>query len=120
MNLLQNIDTSSMNIPENYIDKDKKWVGLSKRIRTIIYSKNNVSKNDITMFEDLGKGNWKGRICVRSSNNIYNQSLVASLIVNHGEKKAEKIIKDIVNNFARKPSGNDRAQITAVAKNPIK
>ena len=117
MNLLQNIDTSSMNIPENYIDKDKKWVGLSKRIRTIIYSKNNVSKNDIIMFEDLSKGDWKGRICVRSSNNIYNQSLVASLIVNHGEKKAEKIIKDIVNNFARKPSGNDRAQITAVAKN---
>ena len=65
----------------------------------------------------MGKNNWKGRICVRSSNNIYNQSLVASLIINHGEKKAEKIIKNIVENFAKKPSGNDRAQITAVAKN---
>jgi iron(III) transport system substrate-binding protein len=119
MDLLHKIDIRSIKnkISPNYIDKDYKWVGLSKRIRTIIYSKKNVNKNDISTFEDLAKDNWKNRICVRSSNNIYNQSLVASLISNHGEKKAEKIVKQIVNNFARKPSGNDRSQIIAVAKN---
>lgn len=116
MGLLKTIDTSSIKISHNYIDKDKKWVGLSKRIRTIVYSKKNINKNDILRFEDLAEDNWKGKICVRSSNNIYNQSLVASLIANHGEKKAEKIVKKIVNNFARKPSGNDRAQITAISK----
>jgi len=118
MNLLQKvkIDSIKNKISPNYIDKDYKWVGLSKRIRTIVYSKKNVSKSDIDDFEDLTKNRWKERICVRSSNNIYNQSLVASLIVSHGEKKAEKIVKNIVDNFARKPSGNDRAQISAVAK----
>ena len=119
MDLLHKIDIRSIKnkISPNYIDKDYKWVGLSKRIRTIIYSKKNVNKNDISAFEDLAKDNWKNKICVRSSNNIYNQSLVASLISNHGERKAEKIVKQIVNNFARKPSGNDRSQIIAVAKN---
>jgi len=118
MDLLQEvkIDSIKNKIPSNYIDRDYKWVGLSKRIRTIVYSKQNVTKNDIDNFEDLGKDKWKKRICVRSSNNIYNQSLIASLIANHGEKKAEEIVKKIVGNFARKPSGNDRAQISAVAR----
>mgnify|MGYP001191098283 FL=1 len=117
MGLLQDIDTSKLKISSNYIDKDNKWVGLSKRIRTIVYSKKSVNKGELLKFEDLSLENWNNRICVRSSNNIYNQSLVASLIFNLGEKQTEKIIKKIVNNFARKPSGNDRAQITAVAKN---
>ena len=118
MDLLQEvkIDSIKNKISSNYIDKDFKWVGLSKRIRTIVYSKQNVIKSDIDNFEDLAKDKWEKRICVRSSNNIYNQSLIASLIANHGEKKAEEIVKNIVGNFARKPSGNDRAQISAVAK----
>jgi len=119
MDLFHTINPSSISaeIPNYYIDKDNKWVGLSKRIRTIVYSKNNVNKNDILDFEDLAKDMWKGRICVRSSNNIYNQSLVASVIANHGEEQAESIVRKIVSNFAKNPSGNDRAQITAVAKN---
>ena len=117
MGLLQDIDTSKLKISSNYIDKDNKWVGLSKRIRTIVYSKKSVNRGELLKFEDLSLENWNNRICVRSSNNIYNQSLVASLIFNLGEKQTEKIIKKIVNNFAKKPSGNDRAQITAVAKN---
>jgi len=118
MDLLQEvkIDSIKNKISSNYIDKDFKWVGLSKRIRTIVYSKQNVIKSDIDNFEDLAKDKWGKRICVRSSNNIYNQSLIASVIANHGEKKAEEIVKNIVGNFARKPSGNDRAQISAVAK----
>ena len=119
MGLFHTIDPGSISpeIPNYYIDRDNKWVGLSKRIRTIVYSKNNVNKNDILDFEDLAKDTWRGRICVRSSNNIYNQSLVASLIANHGQEKAESIVRKIVSNFAKNPSGNDRAQITAVAKN---
>jgi len=119
LDLLQSIDDLPITkeISRSYIDKDNKWIALSKRIRTIIFSKENIKTNDIKNFEDLAKNEWKQRICVRSSNNIYNQSLVASLIANLGEKNAEKIIKRVVENFARKPSGNDRAQIKAVAKN---
>jgi len=119
MDLLQSLSNLPVikKIPKNYIDKDNKWIALSKRIRTIIFSKENTKKNDIKNFEDLANNEWSKRICVRSSNNIYNQSLVASLIANQGEKNAEKLIKRVVENFARKPSGNDRAQIKAVAKN---
>ncbi len=118
MGLLQKINNFSImtKLSPNYIDKDREWISVSKRIRTLVISKNMKDKNDLKNFEDLTRDQWKGRICVRSSNNIYNQSLVASLIANHGEKKAEKIVKDLVSNFARKPSGNDRAQITAVSK----
>ena len=118
MGLLQKINNFSImtKLSPNYIDKDREWISVSKRIRTVVISKNMKDKDDLKNFEDLTRNQWKGRICVRSSNNIYNQSLVASLIANHGEKKAERIVKDLVGNFARKPSGNDRAQITAVSK----
>ena len=68
MNLLQNIDTNKFKISSKYIDKDKKWVALSKRIRTIIFSKKNVKRNEIMKFEELSSKKWKNRICVRSSN----------------------------------------------------
>ena len=118
MGLLQKINTISFKnrLSKDYMDKDNMWIAISKRIRTIIYSKEKVKKRDISRFEDLASNEWKDRICVRSSNNIYNQSLIASLIASVGEGKAESITKKIVKNFARKPSGNDRAQITAVAK----
>ena len=118
MGLLQKIDSFSIlkKLSPFYIDKDRQWVGISKRIRTVVISKKMKDRNDLQNFEDLANSQWKGRICVRSSNNIYNQSLVASLIANHGEQKAESIIKNIVKNFARKPSGNDRAQISAISK----
>ena len=90
MGLLQDIDTSKLKISSNYIDKDNKWVGLSKRIRTIVYSKKSVNRGELLKFEDLSLENWNNRICVRSSNNIYNQSLVASLIFNLGEKTNRK------------------------------
>lgn len=118
MGLLQKINTISFKnrLSKDYMDKDNMWIAISKRIRTIIYSKEKVEKREISRFEDLASNEWKDRICVRSSNNIYNQSLIASLIASVGEEKAESITKKIVKNFARKPSGNDRAQITAVAK----
>ena len=118
MGLLQKINSFSIinKLPQNYIDKDREWIGISKRIRTVVVSKKMKDKNDLKNFEDLANNQWTGRICVRSSNNIYNQSLVASMIANHGEQKTESTIKEIVKNFARKPSGNDRAQITAISK----
>ena len=66
-------------------------------------------------YEDLSASKWKGRIVIRSSSNIYNQSLVASLISNHGIEATEEWAKGLVSNLARKPQGNDRAQIIAVA-----
>ena len=118
MGLLQSINSFGVinKVSSKYIDKDRQWIGISKRIRTVVVSKNMKDKADLKNFEDLANDQWKNRICVRSSNNIYNQSLVASLISNHGEKKAEKLVRNLVGNFARKPSGNDRAQITAVSK----
>ena len=118
MGLLQKVDSFSIinKLPQYYIDKDREWIGISKRIRTLVISKNMKDRSELKNFEDLAKKQWAGRICVRSSNNIYNQSLVASIIATHGEEKAESIIQKIVDNFARKPSGNDRAQISAVAK----
>ena len=96
MGLLQKIDSFSIlkKVPPHYIDKDREWVGLSNRIRTVVVSKNMKDKNDLNNFEDLAKSKWKNRICVRSSNNIYNQSLVASLIANYGEKNASSIVQD--------------------------
>jgi len=66
-------------------------------------------------YEDLADSKWKGKVVIRKSNNIYNQSLVASLIANNGKKKTAEWAKGLVNNMARKPKGNDRAQILAVA-----
>ena len=66
-------------------------------------------------YEDLANSEWKNRIVIRSSTNMYNQSLVASLIANNGEMKTERWAKGLVKNFARKPQGNDRSQIIAVA-----
>ena len=94
LGLLQKIDSFTIlkKLSPYYIDKDREWIGISKRIRTLVVSKNMKDKNDLNDFEDLAKSQWKNRICVRSSNNIYNQSLVASLIANHGEQKAESIV----------------------------
>ena len=83
----------------------------------IFYNPRNVSKDlikDIN-YEDLANPEWNKKIVIRSSNNMYNQSLVASLIDNLGEANTEKWAKSVVNNLARKPQGNDRSQIIAVA-----
>ena len=66
-------------------------------------------------YEDLANPKYKGKVVIRKSNNIYNQSLVASLIANNGKNKTAEWAKGLVNNMARKPKGNDRAQILAVA-----
>ena len=90
---------------------------VAKRSRVIFYNSKNVSDEEIKniSYESLADKKWKGRIVIRSSSNMYNQSLVASLIDRNGEQNTERWAKSLVENFARKPQGNDRAQIMAVA-----
>lgn len=117
--LLQSIESQDVldAVPDNLRGPNNEWTGIAKRARAVFYNPQRVSQNEIKNlnYEDLAKPRWKDRVVVRSSNNMYNQSLVASLIVGLGEMQTEAWAKALVNNFARKPQGNDRAQIIAVA-----
>ena len=116
-NLFEKIssDILKKNIPKKYTSKDNDWFGLSVRARPIIYSKERVNVNELKNYEQLAEQKWKNKICMRSSNNVYNQSLIAYMILNLGEKQAEDWIKNLVKNFSRKPYGGDRDQIKAIA-----
>lgn len=102
-------------IPEEMRDRDGYWVGLSERVRAIIYSKERVNTENLKGYWELADSEWNDRICIRSSNNIYNQSLVASLIETHGVEETEEWATNLVENFARSPQGGDTDQIKAVA-----
>ncbi len=116
-NILQPVSSAILNknIPENLRDKDNQWFGLTKRARVALLSFDEAKKSDIKTYEDLADPKNKGKIVVRSSNNIYNQSLMSAVIEHHGEAFALKWAKGVVANMARKPKGNDRAQVVAVA-----
>ena len=102
-------------IPSNF--RSPYWFGIAKRARVIYYAPDRLSLSDLKglTYENLADPKWKGKVVIRKSNNVYNQSLVASLIANNGKKKTAAWAKGLVNNMARKPKGNDRAQILAVA-----
>jgi len=91
------------------------WFGLTKRARVIVYNKNKVNPSAFSTYENLASPKWRNKIAVRSSTHVYNQSLVASMVVSIGAKKTEDWVKGFVANFARSPEGNDTAQIRAVA-----
>ena len=112
----QEIKSDKINklIPENLRDRDGHWYGLSIRSRVIMYNPKTVNPKNVMNYEDLARPALKGRVCIRSSSNIYNQSLLASLIHYNGEDAALGWAKDVVNNFSRPPKGNDRGQMTAV------
>ena len=97
--------------------RSAQWVGIAKRARIMYYSPERVSANDLNgmTYEGLSDPKWKGRVVIRKHNNIYNQSLVASLIKNNGKKATATWAKGVVANMARDSKGNDRAQILAVA-----
>ena len=115
--VLQPIESAILNknIPAHLRDTDNLWFGLSQRARTIFYSVDRVNPSELSSYEDLATSQWRGRICLRSSNNIYNQSLVASMIENIGAEKTEIWAKQIVANMAKPPSGGDTDQLKAVA-----
>lgn len=102
-------------IPEQLFEPNEYWIGLSKRARGIIYNKEAVDVSELEGYMELANEEWEGRICIRSSNNIYNQSLVASLIETYGEEETETWATALVANFARPPQGGDTDQIRAVA-----
>ena len=102
-------------IPATYRDPKGHWFGLSVRARPILYVRDRVDPSDLATYEALTAPEWKGRICIRSSNNVYNQSLVASLIAADGEERTETWAKGLVANLARPPKGGDRDQIKAAA-----
>ena len=117
--LFQSIQSEKVlaEVPENLRGPNDEWTAIAKRARVIFYNPENISDDLVENFnyEDLADQKWNKKIVIRSSNNMYNQSLVASLIENIGEEATEKWAKKLVSNFARKPQGNDRSQIIAVA-----
>lgn len=108
-------DMLDSTIPGELRDTDGEWVGLSRRVRGIIYHTDRVNADELEGYWELADSKWEGRICIRSSNNIYNQSLVASLIETHGVDDTEEWARGLVSNFARSPQGGDTDQIRAVA-----
>lgn len=115
--ILQPIDSDTIEkrVPAAFRHPDGLWIGLSKRVRGIVVNPETVENYKELSYEDLADPHFEGRVCIRSSNNIYNQSLVASMIETNGAKATEKWAKGLVTNFARNPQGGDRDQIRAVA-----
>lgn len=102
-------------VPAQFRDPENEWVALSKRARIIIYDKARGAPQGLAAYDDLAAPRFAGEICVRSSTNVYNQSLLAGMIEHVGAARAEDWAKGVVANFARKPEGNDTSQIEAVA-----
>jgi len=117
MGLLQPVtsDVINGNVPARYRDPEGFWFGLSLRARTIMYAKNRIDAAQLSTYADLADPRWQGRICIRSSDNIYNQSMVAAMIAHQGVEATEQWARGLVANFARPPHGGDRDQIKAVA-----
>ena len=107
-------ETLKKNIPNIYRDPNNHWFGLTTRARIIYASKDKVADGEVTSYEGLADAKWKGRICTRSGTNAYTVALTSAIIHHHGIEKAEAWLKSVKNNLARKPQGNDRAQVKAI------
>ncbi len=114
--VLQAVDSQVLesNVPVSLKDPANRWFGLSLRARTIVYSTERVKSSELTSYEDLGAENWKDRLLLRTSKKVYNQSLVAMLIAEHGEEKAEQIVRSWVGNLAAPPFSNDTKVMQAI------
>jgi len=102
-------------IPANLRDPSGEWYGLSKRARVIVYNKAAGLPSGLNSYEALADPTLRGKLCMRSSNNIYNLSLLGALIEHLGAEKAQSWATGVVENFSRAPQGNDTAQLRAVA-----
>ena len=107
-------DALAASIPAQYRHPDGLWFGLTVRARVIVYAKGRVKPDEIASYGDLADPKWKGRVCTRSSGHVYMKSLLASIILHEGEDAALAWAKGVVANLARKPQGNDRAQVKAI------
>jgi len=106
--------TLSTNVPEKYRDPAGHWFGLTTRARIIYVSKERVRTGEIKSYEDLADPKWRGKVCTRSGLNAYNLALTSAIIHHHGEDYAKKWLDGFKQNLARKPQGNDRAQVKAI------
>ncbi len=107
-------DALAANIPASLRDPDGNWYGLTTRARLFFVSKDRVPEGGIETYEQLTDPEWKGRICTRSGKHVYMVALTASMIAHHGKEKAEAWLAGLKANLARRPQGNDRAQVKAI------
>jgi iron(III) transport system substrate-binding protein len=114
--LLQPVESKVLkeNIPSHLRDPQNLWFGLSVRARTIVYNTNKVKSSELISYEDLGSPKWKGRLCLRTSKKVYNQSMVAMFIAEHGEDNTEQIIGLWVKNLATAPFSSDTKVMEAI------
>ncbi|MFD2207990.1 Fe(3+) ABC transporter substrate-binding protein [Kiloniella antarctica] len=114
--IFQTVSSSDLDarIPENLRHPDGKWFGLSTRARMIFFDNSKIKAGEISSYEDLADPKWKGKVCIRKSSNIYNQSLLASMIAEKGEEAAEKWAAGVVANFARQPVKGDTNQLRGI------
>lgn len=115
--LLQPVASKALkaNVPAHLRDPGNEWFGLSVRARTLIYNPNKVKPDELTSYEDLANPKWKGRLCLRTSKKVYNQSLVAMMINEYGETKTEQMVRGWVANLATDPLPDDTKAMEAVA-----
>ena len=114
--LVQSVNTPTLkaNVPASFRHPNGLWYGLTMRARVIYYALDRVDPAEVTRYEDLMDRKWRGRICMRSSRHPYNLALLASIIAAENEAKAEQWARRLRENLARRPQGNDRAQIKAI------
>ncbi len=116
LELLQSVTSDILdNVPPHLKDSENYWFGLTKRARIFAYNKEKINPDDLSTYRALTEEQWAGKVVIRSSNNIYNQSLLASFIANEDRDSAKLWAIDLVANMAREPKGNDRDQMKAVA-----
>ncbi len=115
--LLQPVESEVLtaNVPEAFRDPANRWFGLSVRARTMVYSTERVNPEELSTYEALAEPRWKGKLCLRTSKKVYNQSLVAMLIAQHGEEATEKVVRGWVDNLATDVFANDTQLIEAIA-----
>lgn len=115
--VLAKIDSPALtaNVPAHLRDPDGRWYGLTIRARTIVYNPQTVKPAQLSSYEDLADPKWKGKLCLRTSKKVYNQSLVATMIARLGAEKTEQVVKGWVANLATDPFSSDNQAIEAVA-----
>jgi len=115
--LLQSVKSNTLehNVPAHLRDPKGQWFGLSIRARTVVYNTKKLKESDLSTYENLADPKWKGRLCLRTSQKVYNQSLVAMMIEEHGAAKTEQIVKGWVANLATQPFSSDTKMMEAIA-----